>query len=192
MRRWASQTACSSSRWILARAFLTAARARWKSACARNGDVTNAYVVLSPRQTLTSVPYAIQSLNASNAVVLTVPLPATNMVGTIPNSLLSPNVAFLTNNVIFSGSVTAANFTGSGSGLVNVPGTSLIGIITGNGSGLSSVPATSLTGTLPDARLSANVALQSNPSLNFAGTVSAANFAGAGHGLTNVPGAFFG
>jgi hypothetical protein len=152
---------------------------------------TNAYVVLSPRQMLTSVPYAIQSLNASSAAVLTGPLPATSITGTIPNSLLSSNVAILTNNVIFSGSVTAANFIGNGFGLSNVPGTSLIGIITGNGSGLSNVPATSLTGTLPDARLSANVALQSNPSLNFAGTVSATNFSGGGHGLTNVPGAFF-
>ena len=144
-----------------------------------NGNATNAYTVLSPRQTLTSVPYAIQSLNAlnaSNAVILTAPLPATNMVGTIPNSLLSPNVAVLTNNVIFSGSVTATNYTGNGYGLSNVPGTSLIGIITGNGSGLSNVPAISLTGTLPDVRLSANVALQSNPNLSFAGTVSAANF----------------
>jgi hypothetical protein len=152
---------------------------------------TNAYAVLSPRQPLTSVPYAIQSLNASSAAVLTGPLPATSITGTIPNSLLSPNVAVLTNNVIFSGSVTATNFIGNGFGLSNVPGTSLIGIITGNGSGLSSVPATSLTGTLPDARLSANVALQSNPSLNFAGTVSATNFSGGGYGLTNVPGAFF-
>ncbi len=136
---------------------------------------TNAYAVLLPRQTLTSVPYAIRSLNAlnaSNAVALTAPLPATNLTGTIPNSLLSPNVAVLTNNVIFSGSVTATNFIG-------------------NGSGLSNVPATSLTGTLPDARLSANVALQNNPNLNFAGTVSATNFTGGGHGLTNVPGAFF-
>jgi hypothetical protein len=135
------------------------------------GD-TNAYAVLSPRQTLTSVPYAIQAINASNAVVLTAPLQATNLAGTIPNSLLSPNVAVLTNNVIFSGSVIATNFTG-------------------NGYGLSNVPATSLIGTIPDARLSANVALQSNPNLNFAGAVSATNFTGAGHGLTNVPGAFF-
>src|ERR1035437_3095136 len=139
------------------------------------GD-TNAYAVLSPRQTLTSVPYAIQSLNASNAVRLTAPLQATNLAGTIPNSLLSPNVAVLTNNVIFAGSVTATNFTGN---------------FTGNGFGLSNVPATSLIGTIPDARLSANVALQSNPNLNFAGAVSATNFTGAGHGLTNVPGAFF-
>ena len=87
-----------------------------------NGD-TNAYVVLSPRQALTSVPYAIQALNAATAGVLTAPLPATNMVGTIPNSLLSPNVAILTNNVIFSGSVTASNFTGNGTGLAGVNAT---------------------------------------------------------------------
>ena len=78
----------------------------------------------------------------------------------------------LTNNVIFSGSVTATNFTGNGAGLTNLPATNLVGII-------------------PDARLSTNVALQSNPNLNFAGSVSATNFTGAGHGLNNVPGAFF-
>jgi len=135
------------------------------------GD-TNAYTVLSPRQTLTSVPYAIQAINASNAVVLTAPLQATNLAGTIPDTRLSTNVALLSSNVIFYGGVTATNFTGNGSGLSNVPGTSLIG-------------------TIPDARLSPNVALQSNPNLNFAGAVSATNFTGAGHGLTNVPGAFF-
>ncbi|MFZ0827289.1 MAG: hypothetical protein WAO02_07685 [Verrucomicrobiia bacterium] len=136
-----------------------------------NGDL-NAYTVLSPRQTLASVPYAIQAINASNAVALTAPLQATNIAGTIPNSLLSANVAVLTNNVIFSASVTATNFVGNGFGLLNLP-------------------ATSLTGTIPDARLSPNVALQSSPNLNFAGAVSATNFTGAGHGLTNVPGAFF-
>jgi len=135
------------------------------------GD-TNAYTALSPWQMLTSVPYAIQAINASNAVALTAPLQVTNLTGTIPNSLLSTNVAVLTNNVIFSGSVIATNFTG-------------------NGYGLSNLPATSLIGTIPDARLSTNVALQSNPNLNFAGAVSATNFTGAGHGLTNVPGAFF-
>ncbi len=136
-----------------------------------NGD-TNAYSVLSPRQALTSVPYSIQSLNASNAVALTAPLQATNLAGTISNSLLSSTVAILTSNVVFTGSVTATNFTGNGYGLANLPATSLIG-------------------TIPDARLSANVALQSNPVLNFAGNVAATNFTGGGHGLTNVPGAFF-
>jgi hypothetical protein len=135
-----------------------------------NGN-TNAYIVLSPRQTLTSVPYAIQAINASNAVALTVPLQATNLAGTIPNSLLSPNVAVLTNNVVFSGGVTATNFTG-------------------NGYGLSNVPATSLTGTLPDVRLSANVALY-NANASFSNGVTAVVFSGSGRWLTNVPGAFF-
>jgi hypothetical protein len=135
------------------------------------GD-TNVYTVLAPRQTLASVPYAIQAINASNAVVLTAPLQGTNLSGTIPDARLSTNVALLSSNVNFSGGVIATNFTG-------------------NGYGLSNVPATSLIGTIPDARLSANVALQSNPDLNFAGAVSATNFTGAGHGLTNVPGAFF-
>ena len=152
---------------------------------------TNAYTVLSPRQTLTSVPYAIQAINASNAVALTAPLQATNLAGTIPNSLLSSNVAVLTNNVVFSGNVTAASFTGNGNGLLGVPGTSLVGIITGNGSGLTNLSATNLSGTIPDARLSTNVALQNNTNLYFAGSVTASNFTGAGHGLTNVPGAFF-
>ena len=152
---------------------------------------TNAYTVLSPRQTLTSVPYAIQAINASNAMALTAPLQTTNLTGIIPNSLLSTNVAVLTNNVVFSGNVTAASFTGSGNGLSSVPGTSLVGIITGNGSGLTNLSATNLIGTIPDVRLSTNVALQSNTNLYFAGSVTASNFTGAGHGLTNVPGAFF-
>jgi len=84
---------------------------------------SNPYTVLSPRQTLTSVPYAIQALNASNAVSLTAPLQATNLSGTIPNSLLSTNVAMLnTTNANFSGNVTAGLFTGNGQGLTNVPG----------------------------------------------------------------------
>ena len=84
-----------------------------------NGD-TNAYAVLSPRQTLTSVPYAIQALNAAAAAGLNAPMSATNLAGTIPNSLLSPDVAVLTNSVIFSGSVTASNFAGNGAGLTNL------------------------------------------------------------------------
>jgi len=138
----------------------------------RTNGSPGAYTVLSPRQTLTSVPYAVQSLNASNAATLTAPLQATNLTGTIPNSLLSTNVAVLTNNVVFSAGVTATNFIGYGFGLSNLP-------------------AASLTGIIPDARLSANVALQSNANLNFAGNVAATNFTGGGHGLTNVPGAFF-
>jgi len=134
---------------------------------------TNAYAVLSPRQALTSVPYAIQALNASNAVTLTSPLQVTNLTGTIPNSLLSSNVAVLTNtSVIFSGSVSALAFNG-------------------NGSGLSNLTATNLAGTIVDARLSTNVAMLTATNAMFSSNVTAVMFTGGGHGLTNVPGAFF-
>ena len=136
------------------------------------GD-TNAYTVLSPRQTLTSVPYAIQSLNASNAVVLTAPLQATNL-----DRDHSQLAAFHQRGVAYQ----QRDF---------FRRRDRHAISSGNGYGLSNVPATSLIGIIPDARLSTNVALQSNPNLNFAGAVSATNFTGAGHGLTNVPGAFF-
>src|SRR5208282_5455720 len=69
----------------------------------RTNGSTSAYTVLSPWQTLTPVPYAM---------TLTTPLQVTNLTGTIPNSLLSSNVAVLTNNVVFSAGVTATNFTG--------------------------------------------------------------------------------
>jgi len=137
----------------------------------RNYGNTNAYAVLAPNQVITSTPYAIQSLNASNAVTLSSPLAATNITGTIPDAQLSTNVALLDTNVTFHGTVTASNFVG-------------------NGSGLTGVPATSLTGTLPDSVLSANVPRLS-ASDNFSNNVTAVLFTGSGHGLTNVPGAFF-
>lgn len=162
------------------------------------GD-TNAYSVLSPRQPILSVPYAIQSLNASNAVTLTAPLQGTNITGTIPDTKLSANVALLNGNQtfiganLFNGPVTATN-----------PANVFAGAFSGNGIGLTSLSTTNLIGTLPDARLSANVALlngnQTFTGANvFTGAVTASNaanvftgaYSGSGHGLTNVPGAFF-
>ncbi|HUB86682.1 MAG TPA: sialidase family protein, partial [Verrucomicrobiae bacterium] len=155
----------------------------------RSNGTAVAYTELSPLQPILSVPYAIQSISASNAVsaaILTMPLQGTNVTGTIPVTNLPANVAYVNSNQLFSG---ANNF----SGVVTAtnPANIFIGAFTGTGSGLNSLPATNLTGTVPDARLSTNVALQSAASLNFAGSVTATNFIGAGHGLTNVPGAFF-
>jgi hypothetical protein len=162
---------------------------RWLQIAVRAFGDTNAYTALSPLQQITSTPYAIRAINAtsaSNAVFLTAPLQGTNIIGTIRATNLPPNVAFLDSNQIF----TASN-TFNGVVTANNPANTFSGAFTGSGAALNGVPATSLTGILPDARLSANVALQSNPNLNFAGAVSATNFTGAGHGLTNVPGAFF-
>ena len=52
------------------------------------------------------------------------------------------------------------------------------------------IQTTNLTGTIPDTRLSTNVALL-NTNVNFTGTVKGALFSGDGTGLTNVPGRIF-
>ena len=157
----------------------------WLQVGVRNYGSTGAYTLLSPVQPITSVPYAIRAINAanaSNAMFLTVPLQTTNLTGTISISNLPANVAFLNSNETFSGAV---NF--SGAATLTNPANTFIG----NGFGLASLNATNLTGIVADAHLSTNVALQSDTVLNFAGSVGSTNFIGAGHGLTNVPGAFF-
>jgi hypothetical protein len=210
----------------------------------RTNGSTGAYAILSPRQPILSVPYAVQSLNASN---LSSPLQATNITGTISDTRLSANVALLNGNQTFSGANlfnNAANnftgaFSGNGIGQTNLSATNLVGTLpdarlstnvallnsnlvfsgtdkftgavtatntanvfagafSGNGLGQTNLSATNLVGTLPDARLSTNVALL-NASQNFGGAITATNpanvftgaYSGSGHGLTNVPGAFF-
>jgi len=155
---------------------------RWLEIAVRSNGNTSAYTVLAPSQQITSTPYAIRALNAANATSLQ----GTNIIGTIPSTNLPPNVAFLNSNQTF----TAAN-TFSGVVTANNSANTFSGAFTGNALGATNLQATNLVGTLPDARLSSNVALQSNPALSFAGSVTATNFIGAGHGLTNVPGAFF-
>ena len=161
---------------------------RWLQIAVRAFGDTNAYTALSPLQQITSTPYAIRAINAtsaSNAVFLTAPLQGTNIIGTIRATNLPPNVAFLDSNQIFTASNTFNGVVTANNSL-NV----FSGAFTGNAGGLINVPATSLTGTLPDARLSANVAML-NANANFSGSVTAVLFTGSGHGLTNVPGAFF-
>lgn len=126
----------------------------------RNYGNTNAYTVLDPYQPVLSVPYAIQSLSAAS---LSAPLAATNITGMITDANLPTNVALLTSNVVFQGSVTAITFSGSGAGLTGVP----------------------------DSALSTNIPRLNNASNTFSGNISAVQYTGSGYGLTNVPGAFF-
>lgn len=137
--------------------------ARWLEIGVRTNGSTNAFAILTPRQPITSAPYAIRAANLSGT------LAATNLTGTVPDTNLSANVAFLNKNANFTGSVSATQFNGSGAGL-------------------TSVPAESLTGTVSDARLSTNVAFVNTSNAIFKGAVTATNFYGNGHGLTNVPG----
>lgn len=139
--------------------------ARWLE-IAVHGPGEPIYTTLAPRQALTPTPYAIRAANFSGTVA------STNLTGKISDTNLSANVALLTNQVVFTRSVTASNFIGSGSGLTNLPATNLIG-------------------TLPDARLSTNVAFLNTSNTVFKGAISATNFYGYGGGLTNVPGRIF-
>lgn len=140
--------------------------ARWLEIGIRTNGSVSAYTILAPRQALTATPYAVRALGVSGG------LATTNLIGKINDTNLSANVALLTNNAVFTRSVTASNFIGSGLNLTNVPATNLIG-------------------TLPDARLSGNVALLNTSNTAFLGSVSATNFYGEGRGLTNVPGRIF-
>ncbi len=138
---------------------------RWLE-IAVHGPGDPSYNILVPRQALNSTPYAIRAANYSGI------LPATNLSGKISDTSLSTNVALLTNQVVFTRSVTATNFIGNASGLTNLP-------------------ATNLVGTVPDARLSTNVAFLNTSNTVFKGAISATNFYGYGGGLTNVPGRIF-
>lgn len=95
--------------------------ARWLEIGVRRYGETNSYVALSPRQQLTATPYAIRALGALTASNITGSVYTTNLVGTIPDALLSSNVALLNRSVTFSGTVRAAGFVGDGSGLTNLP-----------------------------------------------------------------------
>jgi hypothetical protein len=154
------------------------------------------FVSLSPRQPLTSVPYAIQSLNAATADSVS----AANLIGTIPLSALPASP-------VFTGQIA-----GNGGGLTNLnpisldPGTAAINI---SGNAATATSAATVTGNIADFQLSANVPFLDGTnsfigSNNFAGVTVATNtnnffqgtfmgnYSGNGSGLTNVNAATLG
>jgi uncharacterized coiled-coil protein SlyX len=121
-------------------------------------------------------------------------LDAADLAGTVPDARLSANVALLNTNQALTGSNRFAGVVTA----TNVANT-FVGAFTGNGGALTNLDATDLTGTVPDARLSTNVALLNTNqaftgSNRFAGVVTATNaantfvgtFTGNGAGLTNL------
>jgi hypothetical protein len=117
-----------------------------------SGSFTN----LTPRQQVTPTPYAIYSANAGTATSASA-VAAANVSGTLGLGQFPP--AVLTNNEA---------------------GVHLSGTFSGNGNGLTNLNASQLTGgTVPDAQLSANVALL-NGNQSFTGSNS---FSGLGASL---------
>jgi photosystem II stability/assembly factor-like uncharacterized protein len=114
---------------------------------------TSQFTTLSPRQPLTSVPYAIFANTASNLLGF---LSAAQLSGALPSAQLSG---------MYSGTVAFSN-----------GGNSFQGTFTGNGSSLSNLDASQLSsGTVADARLSPNVPLL-NGNQTFSGQNSFTNF----------------
>ena len=140
--------------------------ARWMELGVRTNGSTAAFTTLTPRQLITATPYAVRAASFSGT------LASTNLTGKINDTNLSANVALLTNNAVFTRTVTASNFVGNANGLTNLI-------------------AANLVGTVPDALLSGNVAFRNTSNTVFQGGVTATNFYGEGRGLTNVPGRIF-
>jgi len=129
---------------------------RWLEIALRPASSPDDYVALSPRQPITTTPYAITASKLSG------PLPASQLTGTLPSARL---------NGIYSGALTFSNAANT---------------LAGNGAALTGLNAAALaSGTIPDARLAANVArtdqvwLQTgnagiNAATEFLGTTDAA------------------
>jgi hypothetical protein len=136
--------------------------ARWLEIGVRPGGSAAAFTVLSPRQPITAAPSAIHATVADG------------LSGPLSESQLPANAARLDASQVFTGANTFGNssnrFTGG---------------FTGNGGGLTNLPAGQLAGTVPDARLSANVALL-NRAQTFSGLATFAPASGAPFAVGNA------
>jgi hypothetical protein len=143
--------------------------------------------ILSPRQLITPVPYAIMANSASNLLGT---LPAIQLSGSLPASALAgySNPVMLTN----PGSSFAGTFVGDGGGLINlnasqlasglVPLAQLSGITGSQLDAATWQQATNLNGG--DAAMASNVVAGISITNAF---ITNSVFAGNGSGLTNVP-----
>jgi len=126
----------------------------WLQIGVRSNGV-GSYVALNPRQELTPTPYAITAENLDGTLL------ASQLTGILPSTLLSGTYP------------DAVNLNNAGNSF------------SGSGSGLTSLNASQLTsGTVPDARLSANVALLS-ANQTFAGRNTFYSGLGTGRFLVN-------
>jgi len=120
---------------------------RWLEIGVRTNGTSKDFVILAPRQAITATPYAVRAANYSGPVAatqVTGALPANQLSGTVDDALLSPDVALVNADQVFSGANSFAN-----------PANAFLG----DGSGLTGLDADNLaSGTIPDERLSDNVA----------------------------------
>ncbi len=94
----------------------------------------------------------------------------------------------------FTGDITAAGFTGDGSGLTSLSSSALTGPLPSlDGSALTNLNASAISsGTLADARLTPNIPLLNAANNTFTGALTAGSLSGNGAGVTNVNAALLG
>jgi N-acetylneuraminic acid mutarotase len=116
---------------------------RWLETSLRPGSDVGDYTPLTPRRPLTATPYAIYAGTATS-------VPAGNLTGTVPLARLPGEV--VTNHE--ADLTLSGTFSGDGAGLMSVNAE----LLDGQPGAFYQNAANLSTGTLPDARLSANVA----------------------------------
>jgi trimeric autotransporter adhesin len=176
--------------------------ARWLEIGVRTNGDTGDFTLLSPRQELTAGPYAVYAPTAGTAATVTGNVSASQLTGTITDARLSANVALRNaGNTFAVGPQTLQAGTGISQGLVIkgapnqvanlqewqdgagmvVARVSPAGSFQGDGAGLANLNAINLaSGTVPDSRLSANVARTNQVWLlnGNAGTTAGTHFLG--------------
>jgi photosystem II stability/assembly factor-like uncharacterized protein len=176
---------------------------RWLEIGVRPNGSTDAYTVLSPRQQLNSVPYAIRSLrasNADNAANATNADNAASLGGVAAGNYVQTNDARLSdarppapgsgNYIQNSASQQAGNFNISGNAVIG--GTLTAARLSGDGSGLTNIRASFLwetvavgalqaqpnTGYLVTSREQATITLPDRPNVGDVIRVSSAGLGG--------------
>ena len=94
---------------------------RWIQVGVRTNGSVGAYTILSPRQQISSTPYAIRAADAGS-------VNANDITGIISDSQLSSNIPHLDFPANFSYGVSAAAFFGDGSALTNIDALTLGGV----------------------------------------------------------------
>lgn len=135
------------------------------------------FIILGPRQELTTTPHAAFALQSANATSAATAANATQLNG--------QPASFYTDAANLTGTLPGGLLSGAYAGTVNLSNPA--NVLAGSGAGLTNLNAASLaTGTLPDARLSVNIPRLNSPN-TFGSATSFLGNVGIGTSATGAP-----